>query len=194
MLPGSPEAIFAILRTACAPAPDPRLAEVLEAFRRHWLAVARKRYPGLRDDVEDAVQSGLLKLVSPEKLDRLQDVTRLEAWARSIFVNTVLDLVRDERRRRRRRLYLGLPEEDPEDALREQLPAEAPTPEEMAAFGERLRIVSRCVERFEVARLKFVDDLADKEIAARQRLTRDGVAGQLKRIRSSLRRALGEGK
>lgn len=192
MLPGSPEAIFAILRTACAPAPDPRLADVLEAFRRHWLAVARKRYPGLRDDVEDAVQNGLLKLVSPEKLDRLQDVTRLEAWARSIFVNTVLDLVRDERRRHRRRLYIGLPDEDPEDALREQLPAEAPTPEEMAAFGERLRIVSRCVESFEVARLKFVDDLPDREIAARQNLTRDGVAGQLKRIRRGLRRVLGD--
>ena len=49
-----------------------------------------------------------------------------------------------------------------------------------------------CVERLEVARLKFVEDLPEKEIAARQGLTRDGVAGQLKRIRKGLRDAFGD--
>lgn len=192
MLRDSPEVIFAILRSARSPAPDPRLDDVLEDFRRHWLAVARKRYPGLRDNLEDAIQNGLLKLISPDKLSKLQDVTRLEAWGRSIFVNTVLDLVRDGRRQRHRRLYIGPPEEDPEDALRDRVPSEAPTPEEMAAYRERLRIVTQCVEKFEVARLKFVDDLPDKEIARCQGLTRDAVAGQLKRIRKSLRRAFGD--
>ena len=191
-LPGSPEAIVAILRSASSDAPDPGLDAVVEAFRRQWLDLGRRRYASVRDDLDDAVQNGLVKLCSREKLDRLEDPARVEAWARSIFVNIVLDLIRDQRRDRRRQLYIGPPGEDPEDALREWLPATGPGPEDLAAYRERLEIVSRCVERFEVARLKFIDDLPDKEIAARQNLTRDGVAGQLKRIRKALRTAFGD--
>jgi RNA polymerase sigma factor (sigma-70 family) len=189
---GPPEAIFAILRSAESGTPDPRLGEVLEAFRRQWLTIARKRYRGLQDDLEDAVQSALLKLISGEKLARLKDVGRLEAWARSIFVHTVLDVAREAGPHRARRTYLGHPDEDPEEALRDHLPADRPTPEETTAFRERLEIVARCIENIDVARLKFVEDLPEKEIAARQNLTRDAVAGQLKRIRRGLRIALGE--
>ena len=154
------------------------------------MAIARRRYPGLQNDLEDAVQSALLKLLSGERLDHLKDATRVEAWARSLFVNTVLDFARDGARHRRRRTYLGQPDEDPEDVLRDQLPADRPTPEETVAYHERLAIVARCVDKVEVARLKFVDDLPEKEIAARQRVSRDAVAGQLKRLRKGLREAL----
>ncbi|HYT25765.1 MAG TPA: sigma-70 family RNA polymerase sigma factor [Actinomycetota bacterium] len=186
--------ILAILRSARSAAPDPLLSEVLEAFRRQWLAFARKRYPELRDDLEDAVQSALVKLVSIEKLDGLKDVARLESWARSLFVHTVLDVARESGRRRTRRAYLASPDEDPEEVLREGLPADRPTPEEMAAYRERLEIVARCVEKLDVARLKFVENLPEKEIALRLNLTRDGVASQLKRIRRGLRVAFGDAK
>ena len=192
VLTGPPEAILAILRSAQSGAPDPRLEEVLEAFRRQWLAIARRRYPGLQNDLEDAVQSALLKLLSGERLERVKDPSRLEAWARSVLVNTVMDFARDGARHRRRRAYLGQPDEDPEDALREHVPTDRPTPEEATAYHQRLAIVARCVEGVEVARLKFIDDLPEKEIAARQRLTRDAVAGQLKRLRKGLRVALEE--
>ena len=118
VLKGPPEAILAILRSAQSGTPDPRLADVLEAFRSRWHAIARKRYRGMEDDVEDAVQAALLKLVSGDKLDRLKDVSRLEAWARSLFVNTVLDVAREGMRHRRGRTYVGQPDEDPEEALR----------------------------------------------------------------------------
>ena len=59
----------------------------------------------------------------------------------------------------------------------------------MAAYRERPEVVSRCIERFQISRLRFVDDLHDKEIAACRIPTRDGVAGQLKRIRKALRTA-----
>ena len=62
----------------------------------------------------------------------------------------------------------------------------------MTAYRERLEIVARCVEKLDVARLKFVEDLPEKEIALRLNLTRDGVAGQLKRIRRGLRIAFGD--
>jgi RNA polymerase sigma factor (sigma-70 family) len=193
VLKGPPETILAILRSAQSGTPDPRLGEVLQAFRQHWLALARKRYPAMEDDLEDAVQSALLKLVSGEKLDHLKDVSRLEAWARSVFVNTVLDVAREGIRHRRGRTYLGQPGDDPEEALRERIPSDRPTPEETSAYRERLEIVSRCVERVDVARLRFIEDLPEKEIALRQNMTRDAVAGQLKRLRRGLRLAFGEG-
>lgn len=186
---GPPEAILAILRSAQSDAPDARLADVLDTFRRQWMALGQRRYPSLGDDVEDAVQDALLKLVSSEKLARLNDATRLEAWARSIFVHTVIDLARDRQRHQKRRVWVGGPEDDAEEALRERLSSHQPTPEEMRRLKERLEIVADTCQRLEVARLRFVEDLPEKEIAARQSLSRDGVAGQLKRIRKGLRTA-----
>jgi RNA polymerase sigma factor (sigma-70 family) len=189
VLTGPPEAILVILRSAQSDAPDPRLGSVLEDFRKHWLALGRRRYPQLLDDLEDAVQTALMKLVSRERLDTLRDADRLEPWARALFVHTVLDLARDGRRHSRRRSYVGTAEEDPEHALRDAIPDEAPSPEQIVAYRERLAIVARTASRMEVARLKFVEDLPEKEIATRQGLTRDSVAGQLKRIRKALRQA-----
>jgi len=104
----------------------------------------------------------------------------------------VLDLARDRRCELTRRSLLGRPGEDPEEVLRDRLPSATPTPEELVEARERLQIVARCVESLEVARLRFVEGLAEKDIAVRRGLTRDGVAGQLKRFRKALRRALGE--
>lgn len=190
MLTGPPEAVLGILRSANTAAPDPRLSSVLEGFRKHWMVLGRRRYPQMQDQLEDAVQTAFMKLLSTEKLDTLRDADRLEAWARSLFVHTVLDIARDGRRHSRRRSYVGTAEEDPEFALRETLPDEHDSPEELASHRERLAIVARAVAKLEVAKLKFVDDLPEKEIAARKGLTRDSVAGQLKRIRKALRDTL----
>ena len=130
-----------------------------------------------------------MKLVCSDKLDTLREAARLEAWARSLFVNTALDLARAGARHGNRRTYVGAPEDDSEHALREALPDGGPSPEDLASHRERLAIVTRTVSRLEVARLKFVEDLSEKEIATRQGLTRCSVAGQLKRIRRALRQA-----
>lgn len=191
MLTPAPEAIVAILRSAQGPTPDPRLELVLRALRRDWQSLGRRRYPALGDALEDALQTALLKVISPEKLDGLKDPSRVEAWARSIFIHAVMDVVRDLRRHRGQRLAVG-PDEDPEEILRDRLPATSPTPEDHAAGRERLAIVAQCIERLEVAKLRFVEDLPEREIAERLQLSRDGVAGQLKRIRKAIRNALGD--
>lgn len=187
----APEALVAILRSAHGPAPDPRLDLVLQGFRRQWQALGRRRYPALGDALEDALQTALLKIISPAKLDGLKDTARVEAWARSIFIHAVMDVARDLRRHRGQRLSIG-PDDDPEEALRDRLPASDPTPEDRTSERERLAIVARCIERLEIAKLRFVEDLPEKEIAERLGLSRDGVAGQLKRIRKAIRSALGE--
>jgi RNA polymerase sigma factor (sigma-70 family) len=188
----SPEEVLAILGSVHSPPVDPRLDEVLEGFRRQWLAIGRQRYAGLDVDIEDAIQAALLTLLSPGRLDALREPGKLEAWGRSVFIRAVLRLARVERRRHRHRAWLGGPDEHPEDVLRERLPADAPGPEDEASGRERLRIVARCVEGLEVARLRFVDGLPEQEIARRCHLSRDAVAGQLKRLRRTLRRTLGE--
>jgi RNA polymerase sigma factor (sigma-70 family) len=190
----SPEEVIAILGSVHSPPPDPRLDEVLEDFRRQWLAIGRQRYAGLDVDIEDAIQAALLTLLSPGRLDGLREPAKLEAWARSVFIRAVLRVARVERRRHRHRAWPGGPDEHPEDVLRERLPADTPGPEDEASGRERLRIVGRCMERLEVARLRFVDGLPEQEIARRCNLSRDAVAGQLKRLRRTLRRALGEEK
>jgi RNA polymerase sigma factor (sigma-70 family) len=190
MLRGQPEVLLGILRSAHSTTPDPRLGPVLEDFRKRWLVLGCRCYPQLRDDLEDAVQSALLKLVCSDKLDTLREAERLESWARSLFVHTVLDLARDRQRHNNRRTYVGTREDDPEHALRDTLPDWRPSPEELASHRERLAIVARTVSRLEVAQLRFVEDLPEKEIATRQGLTRFAVAGQLKRMRMTLRQAL----
>jgi RNA polymerase sigma factor (sigma-70 family) len=184
-----PEVIVAILRSARSAAPDPRLDGVLQAFRREWQLLGRRRYPKLGDALDDALQAALLKVISPAKLDGLNDASRVAAWARSIFIHAVMDVARESKRHRGQRLGVG-PDDDPEDVLRDRLPALDPSPEEQACGRERLAIVARCIERLEIARLRFVEDLPEKEIAERLELSRDGVAGQLKRIRKAIRNAL----
>jgi RNA polymerase sigma factor (sigma-70 family) len=184
-----PEVIVAILRSAGSASPDPRLDDVLQAFRREWQALGRRRYPKLGDALDDALQAALVKVISPAKLDGLKDAARVAAWGRSIFIHAVMDTARDSKRHRGHRLVAG-PDDDPEDVLRDRVPALDPTPEEQACGRERLAIVARCIERLEIARLRFVEDLPEKEIAERLDLSRDGVAGQLKRIRKAIRNAL----
>jgi RNA polymerase sigma factor (sigma-70 family) len=181
--------IVAILRSARSAAPDPRLDVVLQAFRQEWQRLGRRRYPKLGDALDDALQAALVKVIAPEKLDGLKDPSRVAPWARSIFIHAVMDVARDAKRHRGQRLAAG-PDEDPEDVLRDRLPAVEPTPEDQASGRERLAIVARWIERIEIARLRFVEDLPEKEIAERLDLSRDGVAGQLKRIRKAIRNAL----
>ena len=177
---GPPATVVRILRSAYSAPPDPRLESVLGAFRSHWLNVGRRRYPQLADELEDVIQNALIKLVSREKLATLREPARLEAWARSLFVRTVLDLLRDSRRHSQQRASLPPPNGHP-------------TPEELASYRERLAIVVRVTARLEIARSKFLEDLPTEEIARRHNLTRLAVSSRLKRARASLRQALDGG-
>jgi RNA polymerase sigma factor (sigma-70 family) len=163
---------------------------VLVAFRTRWVHLGRRRYPQLGDNLEDAVQTALMKLVSRDKLATLHEVQRLDAWSRSLFVRTVLDQLRATRRHSASRPDGGTPEDNEEAALRHSSSSTNPTPEDLVLHRERLSIVSRVTAGLEVARAKFVEDLPEKEIARRQNLTRSSVASRLKRTRKLLLQAL----
>jgi RNA polymerase sigma factor (sigma-70 family) len=177
------------LRSAQSALPDPRLGAVLDHFRSRWLALGRRRYSSVGSDIEDAAQTALMRLISTDKLDTLRRAERLEAWARSLFVHAVLDLVRDPWRTGGGRMYDGPSGDDGAHAFLDGLPDEKPTPEELVAFRERLAIVARVVSRLEVARLKFIEDLPEQQIALRRGVSRSCVAGRLKRVRKALRQS-----
>lgn len=182
------DVVVAILRSATSDAPDPRLASVLDLVRREWLRIVRARFSNLGDDAEDAVQTALMKLLAPGKLDTLSDPTAVDRWGRSVLVNTALDFLRDGQRLRRR-TPTAERAEDGIDLL-DLLPAGEPDPEEQVRRAERLVIIRRCLGRLDEAWLRYVEDLPELEVAARVGTTRDAVASRLKRFRQWLRREL----
>lgn len=186
------EEVTIILRSATTARPDPRLEAVLQTFRREWEAIAMARYARLGPDRDDVIQYALMKLVSPDKLARLENPALVRAWARSIFVNSAIDALREQRVELRHRTWLVDGEEDSETVLRERLPSRRPGPEEITRDRERLALAMRIVEGVELARLRFVDGVPEKDLARRFGLSRDAVAGQLKRLRHRIRQILGE--
>jgi RNA polymerase sigma factor (sigma-70 family) len=184
--------VVAILRTARDARPDARLGPLLAAFRAQWERLAQRRFPDLGTDTDDAVQEALLKLSDPARLDALRDPERVEAWGRSLFVRTVLDVLKLERPHVRGRADVAADGRREIPALVELLPSMCPSPEELAGQRERMALVGECLAGLDVGRLKFVDELSDLEIARRCNMSRDGVAGRLKRLRKQLRSVLDE--
>ena len=188
-----PDVVVAILRSATTPRPDPRVDEVLQAFRREWEAIAALRYPRLGHARDDAVQQALLKLISPDKLAGLHDPTLVRAWGRSVFVNTVIDMLREHRLEWRHRADLSDGTDDTDAILRDRLPAPGPDPEAALRERERLALALEVVQQAELLRLRVIDGVPEKTLAARFGLSRDGVAGQVKRLRRRIRALLGDG-
>lgn len=160
------------------------------AIRHEWETIARTRYSSLGPDIHDAIQTAFAKLLAPGTLDGLVDPTRVGAWARSVFVNTAIDFLRDRQRRDGRRAVEGL-DEDPQ-ALCERLPAPTPGPEDVARGRELSRMLGGMLASADAARLRWVEELPEREIASRLGTTRDAVAARLKRLRHRLRKDLEE--
>src|SRR5262245_15085718 len=164
--PYPPREILAILISSQGTLPDPRLDEVLDWLQRCWRAIGRAKYPALGEELDDAVQKGLEKLFRPGVLTSFSDPDHVDVWVNGIFINAAIDLLRQRGRATRRRVWLGGPDEDSEEVLREKLAAVEPSPEDMAALRQSLRAVREAAERHEVPRLRFLEDLTEREIMA----------------------------
>jgi RNA polymerase sigma factor (sigma-70 family) len=186
----SPTEVVAILQSAHTSSPDPQLADVLDAFRRQWDHIARWRYRQLGDSIEDAIQVALTKLVSPDKLRWLVDPSGVERWGWTLFANTAVDFLRDLGREHERRVGGDGRAVDVDELLRQRLPDLAPTPEEAVIARARVVKVLEMIGRVDAARLRWLEDLPEQEVAERLGTSRDAVAGQLKRLRRQLRELL----
>lgn len=182
----SPAQVVEILRFARRDLRSPALERVLECFKRRWLRWARRRYPGLDAQHEDAVQEAQVLVLN--RLDQLRDPARVEAWANAVFRSVLLDMFKKHSRRGRWHRDVKS-DEDPDDRLA-QLPSAGPGPEDDVSLQERERIVRKIVRVDEAAWLKFEEHCTDKEIEASTGLSRDAIATRCKRIRLVLKRLL----
>ena len=108
-------------------------------------------------------------------------------------LNTAIDFPRAGRRARGRFVLASADDGRAVDPL-ERLPASTPDPEESAERHELASIVRRTLDGIEEARLRWAEDLPERQIAERLGVTRDAVATRLKRLRRRLRAAIaGEG-
>jgi RNA polymerase sigma factor (sigma-70 family) len=182
--------VVAVLGSAVSSVPDQRLDKVLAAMRREWIAIARRRFSALGDDAEDAAQTAIMKLLSPEKLRTLTEPSLVDRWARSIFVNTVLDYLRDAQRRGRRQTRDDWTDDGA--SLLDKFSTPDPGPEERVQRDERLCLIRECLGQLDDAWLRYAEDLPEKEVAERLGASRDAVATRLKRFRRWLRERLDE--
>src|SRR5207253_7770652 len=124
---------------------NPRLAQVVECFRTRWLAWARRRYPAVEAQHEDAVRQAQLLVL--RRIDQLRDPVHVERWADSIFAIVLREIVK----RHRPATAWKAPPVLPPDCL----PHLAPTPRDEAAFRELLEIVCSAVRICEELWRKF---------------------------------------
>jgi RNA polymerase sigma factor (sigma-70 family) len=181
--------IIAVLRSVSSGASDPRFPQVKLTLEAEWRSIARRRFPALGEDFQDAIQDTWSTVLRPEKLKAVSEDGLIRRWARQVFVNNAYDMVKWRWPARHQSLHDD--RRDHDQILRTCLPDTAATPEEDASARERLNAILGLIGANLVARLRAVDGLSDKEIAGRLGLqSRDAVAGQLKRFRMRLRELL----
>ena len=87
----------------------PGRAEVGALYDKHapWLLAVCMRYTGNREDAEDVLHDGFMKVIRSVKDFKDQPTGCLEAWMRRIIVNTALNYLRDHKKER---MFTGLEE------------------------------------------------------------------------------------
>ena len=185
--PSSPPDVVTILMAAREHRPVVGLDEVLDSFRRRWLAWARRRYPSLESELDDAVQEAQLLVLA--RIDQLRDASKVWAWANSVFCSELNERARSRHRRARWHADGGGAEAD---ALLARLADQRPTPEEEASARQRLQLVLEVVRASSLAQARWLEGLSESEIQQRTGFSRDAIASHLSRIRRVLRRFLDE--
>jgi RNA polymerase sigma factor (sigma-70 family) len=173
--------VIKALRTATVRRTDTGSVEtVLLAIQDDWEMVAHTRFPALGSDTGDAVQAAFAKLLAPGALDALEEPSRVRAWIRTVFVHTAIDVLRERERRG----------QDSGGDAYEGLPASTPEPDAALRGSELTRLIEQSGDGAAAARMRWVEDLPESEIAARLGTTRSAVAARLKRLRRRLRAIL----
>ena len=186
--PYPPHKVVELLRSAGDDPGTPRLAQVLECFRRRWLAWARRRYPALEAQHEDAVRQAQILVL--RRIDQLRDPVHVERWADSVFAIVLREIVR----KHGRAAPPVRPGDDPDAPRHHPLPGVPPTREQRTVLRELLEIVCSVVRICEKAWLRF-ERLSEEEIRERTGLSPGAISSVVQillRISRLLRRILDE--
>jgi RNA polymerase sigma-70 factor (ECF subfamily) len=166
---------------------------LIERYQRRALSVSY-RLLGNMEDASDACQDAFLRAY--RSLDTLDTPQRFAAWLMRIVCNLSLNF----RRGRRKHLSLVADEPDEEardDGMERSVPADTPTPGEIAVTGELARAIGAAVEQLpEKQRLALVlfsiEGLSQKEVAEILETSVEAVKWNVFQARKALKEKLAE--
>lgn len=151
-----------------------------------WLLAVCLRYTGNREDAEDVLHDGFMKIIRSLPAWKQTPGSSVEAWMRRIMVNTALNYIRDHKKER---MFTEL-----EPALESFHEA----PEDDDAFGgceftkdQLLSFVCELPSGYRtVFNLYVMEDYSHKEIAAMLGISENTSKSQLMKARSALKKRL----
>ena len=153
-----------------------------------WLLALCLRYTGNREDAEDVLHDGFMKIIRGIGKFREQETGSLEAWMRRIIVNTALNYIRDHKKEK----MFAEPV-----LLSEPVQVENDDNDEIAGYDfSREQLNSFICELpagyRTVFNLYVMEDYSHKEIAGMLGISENTSKSQLSKARNYLRRRLRE--
>ena len=163
--------------------------ELVLRHRQRVLAVAQ-RITNNREDAEDVAQESFTKAFL--HLDAFQEKSRFSTWLTRIAMNEAFMLIR------RRRGFLEVPPENPDDGMKSVLEAfvdHGPTPEESYWRRERTELVTESINRLgptirTTILLRHIEERSVKETAQILGVSIAAVKARVFHGRRKLRRTL----
>jgi RNA polymerase sigma-70 factor, ECF subfamily len=168
-------------------AKSPSRAAIGELYDQHapWLLAVCLRYAGNREDAEDVLHEGFMKIIRNIENFRSKQEGSMEAWMRRIMVNTSLNYIRDHKKEK---MFIGL------DSVRE--------PEQISDedndFGgcdftesQLMDLICELPSGYRtVFNLYVMEDYTHKEIAELLGISENTSKSQLSKARNLLRKRL----
>jgi RNA polymerase sigma-70 factor (ECF subfamily) len=154
-------------------------------YDRHasWLLAVCLRYTGNREDAEDVLHDGFMKIIG--SFDSFKQTGSLEGWMRKIMVNTALNYIRNHKKER---IFTSL--EPDSDIIHDPSEQDDFTGNELS--GEQLMemICSLPVGYRTVFNLYVMENHSHREISEMLGITENTSKSQLSKARAYLRKRL----
>jgi RNA polymerase sigma-70 factor, ECF subfamily len=165
----------------------PDKASIGVLYDRHapWLLAVCLRYTGNRNDAEDVLHDGFMKII--RSIKDFKQTGSLEAWMRRIMVNTALNFIRD---RKREQIFT---DQDPDtESIQDVDDAEDPCGSNLS--GEQLmELISSLPDGYRmVFNLYVMEDCTHREISEMLGISENTSKSQLSKARRFLRKRLYE--
>ena len=184
----TPHEVVRVLKAAQENPHSAELQEVLRAFERRWLGLARRRWPWLAEHHRPAVNAALHRICT--RIEDLDDPQLVDHWATLQFVRVIDGFRKAQRRDATRQADLSPPEGAEDGDPLDRIPSGRRGPEDEADFRARLAIVQSVVRLSREAYLRLVADLPVEEVSLLTGRSNEWIRTFTMRLRRALREYL----
>jgi len=168
-------------------AKSPDLASIGKLYDNHapWLLAVCLRYTGKREDAEDVLHDGFMKIIRSIGSFHEKQTGSLEAWMRRIMVNTALNYIRDHKKKKM------VTEIDPVlEQMQDQDDNDDPGGCDLSQ-DQLLSLICELPDGYRtVFNLFVMEDYSHKEIAKLLEISENTSKSQLSKARNFLRKRL----